>query len=109
MDLYCRSCPLICRILHVIDTFTQEGVATIAIGLLGWNFVPISPRTIKVLTEDEREVYCRDLAENWSGDADTDGKYKEEFSWSEVASAFTDAPHVLMLSVPFFFSGFMVS
>ena len=100
---------LICCILHVIDTFTQEGVATIAIGLLGWNFVPISPRTIKVLTEDEREVYCRDLAENWSGDADTDGKYKEEFSWSEVASAFTDAPHVLMLSVPFFFSGFMVS
>jgi len=96
-------------ILHIIDTFTQEGVVTIAFGLLAWYFVPISPRTIKLLTEDEREAYCRDLADDWSGDADTDGKYKEEFSWNEVTSAFTDAPHVLMLLVPLFFTGLMVS
>jgi len=100
---------LIRCILHIIDTFTQEGVVTIVFGLLAWNFVPISPRAIKLLTEEEREAYCRDLADDWSGDADTDGKHKEEFSWNEVTSAFTDAPHVLMLSVPSFFAGLLVS
>jgi len=97
--------PFIRRILYIIDTFTQEGVVTIAFGLLAWHFVPTSPRAIRILTEEEREAYCRDLADDWSGDADTDGKYKEEFSWNEVTSAFTDAPHVLMLSVPAFFTG----
>jgi len=71
VDLYCRSYPLIRRILHIIDTFTQEGVVTIAFGLLAWHFVPTSPRAIKILTEEEREAYCRDLADDWSGDADT--------------------------------------
>jgi len=80
-----------------------------AFGLLAWYFVPTSPRAIRLLTEEEREAYCRDLADDWSGDADTDGKYKEEFSWSEVTSIFTDAPHVLMLSIPGFFAGLTVS
>ncbi|KAI9433910.1 MFS general substrate transporter [Lactarius indigo] len=62
----------------------------------------------QVLTEQERETYCRDLADDWSGDADTDGTYQETFSWSEVASAFTDAPHVLMLFLPLFFDGTMI-
>ena len=96
-------------ILHIIDTFTQEGVATIACGLLAWYLIPTSPRAIKVLTEDEREAYCRDLADDWSGDADIDGSFKEEFSWNEVASAFIDAPHVLMLLVPSFLVGLLVS
>ena len=30
------------------------------------------------------------------------------FSWSEVASVFTNAPHVLLLSLPLFFSGVTV-
>ena len=72
-------------------------------------FVPSSPRDVKILTEEESEAYCRDLAEDWSGDADTDGQYKEEFSWSEVASAFIDAPHVLLLVLPLFFNGLTVS
>ncbi|KAH9018663.1 major facilitator superfamily domain-containing protein [Lactarius pseudohatsudake] len=59
----------------------------------------------QLLTKVERETYCRDLADDWSGDADTDGTYQEVFSWSEVASVFTDAPHVLMLAFPMFFSG----
>ena len=101
--------PLIRPALHIIDAFTQEGVVTIAFGFLAWGFVPTSPGAIKLLTEEEREAYCRDLADDWSGDADTDGKHEEEFSWNEVASVFTDAPHVLMLSVSAFFNGLMVS
>jgi len=77
----------------------------VAFGLFTFFFVPASPRDIRLLTEEEREAYCRDLADDWSGDADTDGKYEEVFSWSEVASAFIDAPHVLILALPLFFSG----
>ncbi|KAI9457829.1 MFS general substrate transporter [Lactarius psammicola] len=85
--------------------FIVEGGFTVAFGLATLFFVPASPESIKVLTEEEREAYCHDLAEDWSGDADTDSTYKEVFSWSEVASAFTDAPHVLVLFFPFFFLG----
>lgn len=84
---------------------TQEGSFTVAFGLATLFFVPDSPRNIRFLTEDERETYCRELTYDWSGDADADGTYQEVFSWSEVASAFTNAPHVLMLFIPLFFNG----
>jgi hypothetical protein len=100
--------PLPFVVSYISLTFVQEGVATIVLGLLSWYFFPTSPRSIKILTEEEREAYCRDLVDDWSGDADTDGKYEEVFSWNEVASIFTDAPHVLMLSVSGFFVGSMV-
>jgi MFS transporter, ACS family, DAL5 transporter family protein len=96
-------------LLHILKWFTQEGAFTSAFGLATLFFVPASPRNIRLLTEEEREVYCQDLADNWSGDADTDGKYDEVFSWSEVASVFTDAPHVLLTAIPLFFVGTMVT
>ncbi|KAI0301014.1 MFS general substrate transporter [Multifurca ochricompacta] len=85
--------------------FLLEGAFTATFGLLTFFLVPASPRSIKHLTDEEREAYCRELADDWSGDADADGKYEEVFSWSEVASAFTDAPHILMLAVTSFFNG----
>ncbi|KAH9026169.1 MFS general substrate transporter [Lactarius hengduanensis] len=85
--------------------FIVEGVFTVAFGLATLFFVPASPKSIKLLTKVERETYCCDLAHDWSGDADTDGTYQETFNWSEVASVFTDAPHVLMLTFPTFFAG----
>jgi hypothetical protein len=88
---------------------TQEGAFTTAFGLVTIFFVPASPRNIRFLTEEEREAYCQDLADNWSGDADTDGKYDEVFSWSEVASVFTDAPHILLMAIPSFFAGVTVT
>jgi hypothetical protein len=90
-------------------THWQEGAFTSAFGLATIFFVPASPRNIRFLTQEERDAYCRDLADNWSGDADTDGKYDEVFSWSEVASVFTDAPHVLLMAIPFFFVGVTVT
>ena len=90
------------------DHVIQEGTFTVAFGLATLFIVPASPKSIKLLTEEERETYCRDLADDWSGDADTDGTYQEVFSWSEVASAFAHAPHVLMLALPLFFDGTMV-
>ena len=80
-----------------------------AFGLAAFYLVPTSPRNFRLLTEEEREAYCRDLADDWSGDADTDGKYNEVFSWSEVASVFTDAPHVLIMFFPLFFNGVTVT
>ncbi|KAN0107418.1 MFS general substrate transporter [Russula decolorans] len=85
--------------------FIVEGAFTSAFGLATIFFVPASPRNIRFLTKEEREAYCLDLADDWSGDADTDGKHDEVFSWSEVASVFTDAPHVLLMAIPFFFVG----
>jgi hypothetical protein len=90
-------------------TFAQEGTLTSAFGLAAFYFVPASPRSIRLLTEKERETYCRDLADDWSGDADTDGKNNEVFSWSEVASVFTDAPHIALMALPVFFSGVTVT
>ena len=89
-------------LLQNLKRLTQEGAFTSAFGLATIFFVLASPRNIRFLTEEEREAYCQDLADNWSGDADTDGKYDEVFSWSEVASVFTDAPHVLLVAFPFF-------
>ena len=86
----------------------QEGTFTVAFGLATLFFVPASPNNFKLLTEEERETYCRDLADDWSGDADIDGNYQEVFSWSEVTSAFLDAPHVLMTFVALFLNGTMV-
>jgi len=85
--------------------FIVEGVFTSAFGLATIFLVPTSPRNIRFLTSEEREVYCQDLADNWSGDADADGKYDEVFSWSEVTSVFTDAPHVLLMTIPLVFVG----
>ena len=94
-----------CWILVTSAYVTQEGAFSVVFGFATLFFVPASPKTIKFLTEEERQTYCRDLAYDWSGDADTLGTYQEKFSWSEVASVFTDAPHVLMLFLPFFFNG----
>ena len=102
------SLPIYC-LLHILKRHTQEGAFTTAFGLATAFLVPASPKSIKFLTEKEREVYCRDLADSWSGDADTDGKYEEVFSWSEVASVFTNAPHVLVMAIPLFFNGVTVT
>ena len=98
-----------CSLLRILDGFTQEGAFTSAFGLAALCFVPASPRNFWLLTEEERDAYCRDLVDDWSGDADTDGKYAEVFSWSEVASVFIDAPHVLLMVIPMFLIGITVT
>lgn len=96
-------------LLRILKLLTQEGAFTSAFGLATIFLVPTSPRSIRFLTQEEREAYCQDLADNWSGDSDTDDKYDEVFSWSELASVFTDAPHVLLMAIPSFFNGVTVT
>ena len=98
-----------CSLLRILDGFIQEGAFTSAFGLVAFYFVPASPRNFWLLTEEERDAICRDLADDWSGDADTDGKYAEVFSWSEVASVFTDTPHVPLMGIPMFLNGVTVT
>ena len=67
----------------------QEGVFTTAFGLISMFFMPATPADMPWLTNDEKTIYLRELAEDWSGDDETD-----MFSWSEVWSVFVDGPHV---------------
>ena len=96
-------------LLRIIKRLSKEGALTSAFGLATIFLVPTSPKNIKFLTEEECEVYCQDLADDWSGETDTNGKFDEVFSWSEVASAFTDAPHVLIMAIPAFLVGVTVT
>lgn len=66
--------------------------------------MPATPADMPWLTNDEKTIYLRELAEDWSGDDETD-----MFSWSEVWSVFVDGPHVLLLCLPMFLNGVMVS
>ncbi|KAI0084412.1 MFS general substrate transporter [Irpex rosettiformis] len=88
--------------------FILEGVFTALFGLVTFLIgVPKSPAEMseRILTVEERTAYCAALADDWSGDADADGKEPEVFMWSEVWSVFTNAGHVLLLCLPLFFSG----
>ena len=110
MDLYhSSSFPSQFVIFYTRLSSPQEGALTPAFGIAAFYLVPSSPGNFKKFTEEEREIYCQELANDWSGDADTDGKYNEVFSWSEVASVFTNAPHVLMMCLPLFFNGLTVT
>ncbi|KZV68747.1 MFS general substrate transporter [Peniophora sp. CONT] len=85
--------------------FILEGVFTTVFGIVSYFIIPDSPNNVRLLSKAEREAYVQSLAQDWSGDADADGKETEVFSWSEVSSVFTNAPHVLLLSLPLFFNG----
>ncbi|KAI0050311.1 MFS general substrate transporter [Auriscalpium vulgare] len=85
--------------------FIIEGAFTSAFGLATLFFLPATPRDINWLTEHEKSVYMQSLADDWSGDNDSDGEGQEVFSWSEVGSVFINAPHTLLLCIPLFFSG----
>ncbi|KAI0345948.1 MFS general substrate transporter [Trametopsis cervina] len=85
--------------------FILEGVFTTLFGLATWLVIPAGPHALRHLSPAEREAYGLSLSQAWSGDADADGGEAEVFSWKEVRSAFTDAPHVILLLVPLFFSG----
>ena len=87
----------------------QEGLFTTVFGIVSWFFIPATPADVPFLTQAEKDTYVRALVQDWSGDADADGQATEVFSWSEVWSTFTDAPHVLLLCLPLFFNGVTVS
>ncbi|KAI0037051.1 MFS general substrate transporter [Vararia minispora EC-137] len=85
--------------------FILEGTFTTVFGLATWVLIPAGPRDLKILTPSERDAYTAALAEDWSGDADADGQEEDAFSWNEVASVFTNAPHVLISLVMLLFNG----
>ncbi|KAH9962141.1 MFS general substrate transporter, partial [Russula dissimulans] len=85
--------------------FILEGCFSVIVGVTAFRLIPSSPKNVILLTEEEKKVYCQDLADDWSGDADADGVYTEVFSWNEVASVFTDRFHCLLFLLPSFFNG----
>ena len=86
-------------------TCLQEGAFTAAFGLISMAFMPAAPADMPFLTQDERKRYLRELEDDWCGDADDEA---DRFSWSEVMSAFVDAPHAVLLCFPMFFNGITV-
>ena len=94
--------------------YQQEGIFTALFGLVTLIIgIPSSPdnfpnNRLIGLTPLERTTYCEALAQDWSGDADTDGLEHEIFSWKEVVSVFTDAAHVWLVCIPLFFNGVTV-
>lgn len=70
-----------------------------AFGLVSFFFIPSSPLTAKFLTQEERAALDNALKADGSGDEE-----HEEFTWSEVGSAFI-APQVILSGILLFFCG----
>lgn len=77
---------------------------TSVFGIISFFLLPANLAKMPFLSSEEKTIYADVLAADWSGDDD-----HEVFSWSEVLSAFVDAPHILLTCVPLFMNGFMVS
>ena len=71
------------------------------IGLGSFLFTPRSPSDARFLSETEQIYVIDRLRHDGVAAHDTDG---DEFSWVEVARAFT-SPHVCLLSIASFMSG----
>lgn len=65
--------------------------------------LPATPADMPFLSKTEKSTYLLELEEDWSGE-----NQLHVFSWVEVWSVVTDAPHVIILCFSSFFSGLMV-
>ncbi|KAG6850301.1 hypothetical protein H0H93_015243 [Arthromyces matolae] len=84
--------------------FILEGLFTVVFGLVAFFILPRSPAHARFLDEKEKDFVISRLRS--SGAIDDDDA--DSFSWREVGRTFT-LPHVLILSVTFFFCGVILN
>jgi MFS family permease len=73
---------------RLINFPLQEGIFTVAFGLLSFFLLPRTPTSSRFLNEQEKEAIHAALEQDWTPDSED-----EPFSWSQVIAAVT-TPHV---------------
>ena len=79
----------------------QEGLFSVLFGISSFFLLPNSPKAVKTLNDEERELISRALLLDGISEM---GKTSENRSWSEFRRTFVQ-PHVILLVIVGFFSG----
>ena len=88
--------------IRVAEPFIlQEGLFSVLFGISSFFLLPNSPKAVKTLNDEERELISRALLLDGISEM---GKASENRSWSEFRRTFVQ-PHVILLVIVGFFSG----
>ena len=97
-ECFCNNEQTICVTKLCVS---QEGLFSVLFGISSFFLLPNSPKAVKTLNDEERELISRALLLDGISEM---GKASENRSWSEFRRTFVQ-PHVILLVIVGFFSG----